>query len=61
MEGVRAALGAMDLSGIQTPSIEPGSLGPAARALGGATLPLLDRYLVDQHRLTSIRADPALA
>lgn len=61
IEGVAAALGGMDLSGIQCPAVEPGSLGPAARALGGATLPLLDRYLVDQHRLASIRADPALA
>ena len=27
----------------------PGSIGPLARALGGASLPLFDRYLVDQH------------
>jgi hypothetical protein len=40
-----------DLSGIDPPQIRPGSIGPIARALGGASLPLFDRYLVDQHAL----------
>ena len=57
----RAALAAMDLSGIQPPAIKPGTIGPIARALGGASLPLFDRYLVEHHRLASIRADPAAA
>ncbi|TPE53208.1 ROK family transcriptional regulator [Amaricoccus solimangrovi] len=60
VEGVRARLGETDLSGIQPPRIEPGGIGPAARALGGASLPLFDRYLVEQHRLASIRADPSI-
>lgn len=57
----RAALGRMDLSGVRPPEIKPGTIGPLARALGGASLPLFDRYLVEQHRLASIRADPAAA
>jgi predicted NBD/HSP70 family sugar kinase len=49
--GIGAGLRALDLSGIQPPALRPGSLGPIARALGGASLPLFDRYLVDQHTL----------
>jgi hypothetical protein len=41
----------LDLSGIDAPRLVPGSIGPIARALGGASLPLFDRYLVDQHTL----------
>lgn len=46
-----AELAALDLSGIDPPELRPGALGPIARALGGASLPLFDRYLVDQHAL----------
>lgn len=35
--------------GIEQPVICEGSLGTVARALGGASLPLFDRYLVDQN------------
>jgi predicted NBD/HSP70 family sugar kinase len=48
---VGAELLRRDLSGIDPPQIRPGSIGPIARALGGASLPLFDRYLVDQHAL----------
>lgn len=41
----------LDLSGIAPPRILPGSIGPLARALGGASLPLFDRYLLDQHTI----------
>ena len=44
---VGAELGRLDLSGIEPPALLPGSIGPIARALGGASLPLFDRYLVD--------------
>jgi predicted NBD/HSP70 family sugar kinase len=44
---VGTALGALDLSGIEPPELRPGALGPLARAIGGASLPLFDRYLVD--------------
>jgi predicted NBD/HSP70 family sugar kinase len=46
---VGEALGRLDLSGIDPPQVRPGTIGPIARALGGASLPLFDRYLIDQH------------
>jgi predicted NBD/HSP70 family sugar kinase len=49
-------LAALDLSGIDPPALRPGSIGPMARALGGASLPLFDRYLVDQHTLSGATA-----
>jgi predicted NBD/HSP70 family sugar kinase len=53
--GVAAELDQLDLSGIDRPELLPGSVGPIARALGGASLPLFDRYLVDQHTLAAPR------
>jgi predicted NBD/HSP70 family sugar kinase len=41
----------IDLQGIQPPSLEAGAIGSIARALGAASLPLFDRYLVDQYLL----------
>ena len=32
-------------------SSRAGTIGPIARALGGASLPLFDRYLIDQYAL----------
>jgi predicted NBD/HSP70 family sugar kinase len=46
----------LDLSGIAPPRVLPGSIGPIARALGGASLPLFDRYLLDQHTLAGSHA-----
>ena len=40
-----------DLQGIVPPSIVQGSLGPNARALGGASLPLFEKYLINQNAL----------
>ena len=37
--------------GSSPPTLRAGSIGPIARALGGASLPLFDRYLLDQHTL----------
>ena len=51
LAGVAAELARLDLSGIVAPELRAGSIGPIARALGGASLPLFDRYLVDQHTL----------
>lgn len=48
---VGAAVRRLDLSGLAPPALRPGSIGPIARALGGASLPLFDRYLIDQHTL----------
>lgn len=44
-------IGHLDLQGIVPPQVEEGSLGPVARALGGASLPLFDRYYIDQTML----------
>lgn len=48
---VAAELDRLDLSGVEPPELRPGGLGPISRALGGASLPLFDRYLLDQHAL----------
>jgi predicted NBD/HSP70 family sugar kinase len=53
LAAVAAELDGLDLSGIDRPDLLPGSVGPIARALGGASLPLFDRYLVDQHTLAA--------
>ena len=41
------AMTAVDLQGIQAPSIIEGEVGQNARAIGGACLPLLNRYILD--------------
>ena len=38
-----------DLRGLQVPKILPGTVGPLARALGAASLPLFDKYLIDRN------------
>ena len=45
---LRDALSGMNLSGLDRPEIVPGTLGPEARPLGAAALPLTGRFLVDQ-------------
>jgi predicted NBD/HSP70 family sugar kinase len=44
-----AALHALDLDGVDPPTIREGSLGAQARALGAAAIPLSQRYLIDQN------------
>ena len=39
------------LQGIAVPKLEEGAIGPVARALGGASLPLFERFLIDQNTL----------
>ena len=51
LAAVAEELRRLDLSGIEPPLLRAGSIGPIARALGGASLPLFDRYLLDQHTL----------
>ncbi|MBP7003293.1 ROK family transcriptional regulator [Amaricoccus sp.] len=53
-----AALAGIDLSGVEPPSLRAGALGPIARALGGASLPLFDRYLVERHALSGVSGRP---
>ncbi|MCM2396820.1 ROK family transcriptional regulator [Rhizobium sp. S95] len=43
-----AAVNRLDLQGIVTPDIIEGIVGPQARAIGGASLPIFARYLIDQ-------------
>jgi predicted NBD/HSP70 family sugar kinase len=51
LQRIGSRLAALDLTGIDPPQLLPGSIGPRARALGGASLPLFDRYLLDHHTL----------
>jgi predicted NBD/HSP70 family sugar kinase len=45
----RAALLRLDLAGVAPPDIREGTVGPEARALGAAAIPLSQRYLIDQN------------
>jgi predicted NBD/HSP70 family sugar kinase len=45
----RAALHKLDLAGVDAPDIREGTVGPEARALGAAAIPLSQRYLIDQN------------
>jgi predicted NBD/HSP70 family sugar kinase len=51
IEQVGRAMAKLDLQGLTPPQLLEGTLGPVARALGGASLPLFDRYLIDQNTL----------
>lgn len=44
-----AELAKLNLDGLDPPEIRPGTVGPDARALGAACLPLSDRFLVNHH------------
>ena len=44
-----AALLRLDLAGIDPPQVRQGTVGPDARALGAAAIPLSQRYLIDQN------------
>ncbi|EPX75403.1 ROK family transcriptional regulator [Salipiger mucosus] len=47
VRAVRARINDIDLAGLAPPAIETGSVGPDARALGAASLPLSESFLVD--------------
>ena len=51
IEETRAALACIDLSGALAPEIHEGTVGPGARALGAASIPLSMRFLVDPSSL----------
>ncbi|TJX37583.1 MAG: sugar kinase, partial [Mesorhizobium sp.] len=46
VEAVVAAIGAIDGEGLKLPAVREGSVGIHARALGGASLPLSERFLI---------------
>lgn len=47
----REAVGKLDLEGVVMPEIIEGTVGAQARAIGGASLPLFSRYLIDTNVL----------
>ena len=51
VEKVRDAISRQEWKGIDLPVVLEGTLGSPARALGGASLPLFIRYLLDQNML----------
>lgn len=51
VEAIRDACGDLDLQGVLMPEIVEGSVGHQARSVGGASLPLFSRYLLDQNVL----------
>jgi predicted NBD/HSP70 family sugar kinase len=44
-------MGRLDLQGIAAPQLRAGTIGSIARAIGGASLPLFDKFLIDQNML----------
>lgn len=44
----RARIAAIDVAGLMPPEIREGTVGPDARALGAASLPLSERFLVER-------------
>lgn len=48
-EATRLALARLDLSGITPLTVREGTVGPMARSLGAAAIPLSQRYLIDQN------------
>jgi predicted NBD/HSP70 family sugar kinase len=47
----QAAVARLDLQGVTLPEIVEGAVGSRARSIGGASLPLFSRYLMDQNVL----------
>ena len=44
---VNQIISGYDMTGLERPSVEAGTVGPDARSLGAASLPLSERYLVE--------------
>lgn len=53
VEAVRAKLDATETPGLYKPVVEAGSIGRDARALGAASLPLSENFLVDPNAIMS--------
>lgn len=53
VEAVSRHLRGMTMTGLETPDIREGTVGADARALGAASLPLFDRYLLN-HRVSRV-------
>lgn len=48
----QAAIGEVDVEGLHIPSVREGTVGIHARALGGASLPLSERFLISANALS---------
>ena len=48
----QAAIGKVDVEGLRIPSVREGTVGIHARALGGASLPLSERFLISANALS---------
>ncbi|WP_421858738.1 ROK family transcriptional regulator [Oricola sp.] len=48
VEAVLDQLARQDLTGLETPQVRAGTVGADARALGAASLPIVDRFIVDR-------------
>ncbi|RVC77546.1 ROK family protein, partial [Mesorhizobium sp. M4A.F.Ca.ET.022.05.2.1] len=46
VDAVRVAVGTIDGEGLKLPAVREGTVGIHARALGGASLPLSERFLI---------------
>lgn len=51
VQETRERLDEIDLAGVEPPEIREGTIGPDARVLGAASLPLSERFLVDGQAL----------
>ncbi len=51
VQATREAVTRLDLQGVIIPDILEGAVGAQARAIGGASLPIFARYLIDQNVL----------
>ena len=47
IDATKACLSEIDTTGIQSPQVLAGSIGPSAPATGGAILPIVSRYLIN--------------
>lgn len=55
VDATRDTMKDLDMQGLAAPQILNGTIGPIARALGAASLPLFDKYLIDQKTLARER------
>ncbi|MCR9139272.1 MAG: ROK family transcriptional regulator [Alphaproteobacteria bacterium] len=51
LQAIKKEFAALDRQGIREPQIVEATVGHEARVIGGATLPIFDRYMVDQNVL----------
>lgn len=58
VEAAATALARIDTTGIAVPRIGAGTVGPDARTLGAASIPLSMRFLVDRQVPAAARAEP---